>query len=59
MTNSTAVKRTKVSSWKHLIDVPLNFAFQYEKKSLRGGGSSNKRILIDSFILYDIVDGFK
>ena len=36
MTNSTAAKRTGVSSWKHLIEVHLNFTFEYEKKSSRG-----------------------
>ena len=34
MTNSTVAKRTGVSSWKHLIDVHLNFTFEYEKQLL-------------------------
>ena len=36
MTNSTAAQRAGVSSWKHLIDVPLNFTFEYEKKVVEG-----------------------
>ena len=42
MTNSTVAKRTGVSSWKHLIDVPLNFTFGYEKESLRGASAHNR-----------------
>ena len=36
VTNSTATKRTGVSSWKHLIEIHLNFTFEDEKKTLRG-----------------------
>ena len=36
MTNSTAAKRTGVSSWKHLIDVHLNFTLEYDKKVVEG-----------------------
>ena len=40
--NLTVATRTGVSSWKHLIDVPLNFTFGYEKESLRGVCAQNR-----------------
>ena len=33
---SNKSKRTGVSSWKHLIDVHLNFTFEYDKKVVEG-----------------------
>ena len=36
MTNSIAAKRTGLLSWKHLIDVHLNFSFKNEKWLWKG-----------------------
>ena len=46
MTNSTVAKRTGVSSWKHLIDVHLNFTFEYDKNIVEG------RVFLITAVIY-------